>query len=158
MGGLRIRNHPRGFTGTVCLSSPVLTSNLRMWANSPAHRVSIGWPTWLCFVKFELTAVSLPGDSSAGAALDFLALPAVQRAQVHASIFRLSSRQSPCRETPPLGRRISAGYACSLCSRGTSPAPCQHKTEATSRSAVRERSVPRWRQRKRNKPNGRRPG
>ena len=34
---LRMRNHPRGFVGTVCLSSPTLTSNLRVRAESPAH-------------------------------------------------------------------------------------------------------------------------
>ena len=34
---LRMRNHPRGFVETVCLSSSTLTSNLRVRAESPAH-------------------------------------------------------------------------------------------------------------------------
>ena len=37
VGGLRMRNHPRGLVGTVCLSSSTLTSNLRVRAESLAH-------------------------------------------------------------------------------------------------------------------------
>ena len=34
----RSKSFPRGFVGTVCLSSPILTSNLRVRAERPAHR------------------------------------------------------------------------------------------------------------------------
>ena len=38
-----MRNHPRGLVGTVCLSSPTLTSNLRVRAERPAHRAFFGY-------------------------------------------------------------------------------------------------------------------